>query len=346
MAASKALLFAPIVFILFAFASPARADEIAPAMYAGGNLRVAVTCAESFGSVDNGLRVAIDGNYVRPLRTNAISNVTLDSNNNQVVLTVPTDVGFVVPPGHHHMRVEMPDCEADDREIDVSPSHARFVEGRLLLANDSLKGTVGAPDGFGLVLGGYTMGLPRSLLSGSGPDWARSPTAYTIDPASTHGLWLVTSVERRYFTFALDSMWGWGSANGHIAANDSSPATDFSASMLQWSMALRIGARLPLRYASLAAGSGIGFSLWIFNHTDAANRAAMTDAVSNVNAVWQVPLWASLTIKPACGWGIQGLASYGVQPTRSDASSLFLGIGILFQPSASCSETPGVDVSP
>ena len=58
----------------------------------------------------------------------------------------------------------------------------------------------------------------------------------------------------------------------------------------------------------------------------------------------EVRYWLGLTIKPGCNWGLQLLASYDMRPTDFDNSGLSFGAGLMFQPSAACSEPAGVQV--
>jgi hypothetical protein len=92
---------------------------------------------------------------------------------------------------------------------------------------------------------------------------------------------------------------------------------------------MRAGFRVRLHDAALEAGTGIGGNL----------------AVGPVKTGYDAyaPLWAGLTIKPGCNWGVQLAASYDVFLTSSD-HSVSTTAGLLWQPSNACSEPVGVVV--
>ena len=65
---------------------------------------------------------------------------------------------------------------------------------------------------------------------------------------------------------------------------------------------------------------------------------------SGMDASVFVPVWASLTVKPACTVGVQLLASYDVHPTASSDTGATIAAGLLWQPSNACSDAPGVRI--
>jgi hypothetical protein len=339
--------------------APSPAPDLTPALYEQGNLRVAVRCAESFETPEQGLRVSLDGaGPLPPLRVNGEQWLGTDARGHLMTGWSATDVGYVAPPGLHRVHVDAPDCIPEDRDVVVSATHAERVDGRLAVARAALDGPVGAPDGFGLVLGGFTAPYPESIRSGV-DSMGMSPTAYSIDPTSAQGVWLASTFERRYFALALDTTLGAGQLGGNVRSPaDTPPApggspgpSPFTGSFLETGLALRVGARLPLRYAALAAGSGIGGSLWLVNQATVASGGASPGqtsamAVQGVHAAWDVPLWAAVTVKPFCGLGVQALASYDAEPSQSWHGGVMLGVGLMFQPSAACSESAGLGVRP
>jgi hypothetical protein len=356
-AACIGLLIAPSL----AHAQPnAPAPELAPALYEVGNLRIAVRCAESFETPDRGLRVSLDGS-AQPLPavgTNGANWFGTDAHGHLIGGWVATDVGYVAPAGPHRVRIEAPDCVPEERDVVLSAFHPEHIDGRLSVASPMLEGPAGAPDGLGLVLGGFTAPYPESLRSGVST-MGISPTAYSIDPTSTQGVWLSTSYEHRYFALGLDLTFGAGQVAGTVRSLPGAPLVTpiatgplpFSGTVFDNGLALRIGARLPLRYATLAAGSGIGGSLWMMTQakvdgSGATGGVVVADAPQGLNATWDVPLWTSVTLKPFCGFGMQALASYEAEPSNSWHGGVTLGAGLLIQPSASCTENPGIDVKP
>jgi len=340
--------------------APAPAPIINPALYESGNLRVGLRCAESFQTPAAGLRVTLDGSAqpLPPAQINGENWFGTDAKGRLIGGWIPTDVGYVAPPGAHHLRVETPDCVPEERDVVVSPAYAERVDGRMRVASPMLEGPVGAPDGFGLLLGGYTTPYPESLRSGVRTTLGDS-TAFAIDPTSAQGFWLSTSFERRYFALALDTTIGGGHLSGSVRALQSAPAgmpgsppsaVPFTGSFLDFGLALRVGARLPLRYATLEAGSGIGGDLWATIDANDASTGApnmtVAEGAQGLSGALYVPLWASTTVKPFCGVGVQGLASYDAEPSNGWHGGVALGVGLLLQPSASCSEPAGVAVRP
>jgi hypothetical protein len=341
--------------------APAAPPELAPRLYDAGNLRVAVRCAESFETPERGLRVSLDSDSrpLRPLRTNGETWLGTDAHGHVTAGWVTTDVGYLAPLGSHRLRIEAPDCVPEERDVVLTASHAEYVDGRLLVARPVLEGPVGAPDGLGILLGGYTSPYPESLRSGV-HTLGLSSTAYTIDPASTQGFWLSTSFERRFFALAFDATFGAGQLTGTMRSLPGAPTMTpiatrplpFSGSFLDGGLTLRVGARVPLRYATLEAGSGIGGSVWVVDQAKIAPAAAASAngivlaEPPGANAAWHVPLWAAVTLKPFCGVGVQALASYDAEPDASWHGGVLLGAGLLLQPSASCAETATIDVKP
>ena len=57
-----------------------------------------------------------------------------------------------------------------------------------------------------------------------------------------------------------------------------------------------------------------------------------------------VPVWASLTVKPACNFGVQLLASYDVVPGQAVEDRVTIAAGLMFQPSNACAEAPWLRV--
>lgn len=329
----------------------ARAEPpgIAPNMYPQGNLRVAVKCAGELRTPENGLRVTIVGSGapLKPLHLNYQAGNTVDENGNSYVVSWVTDVGFLAPPGRQRIRLEASDCAAEEREVEISPSHATTIEGNLSIATPSLLGTVGAPDGFGVLIGAFRSTLPGSIARGSasGPLGAAD---YTLDRSTLTGGVFSVSGEHRNAIFALDTTFAYGSVGGQSYPAKGGGPFALSGWMLEYGLTFRIGARLPLHDFALMAGSGIGGALWVRDvklaTTGLDGEVASTPTGPALS--WHVPLWAGVTYKPACSWGVQLMASYGVTPTNFDANTTTVTGGLLFQPSSACSEPVGVNVSP
>lgn len=323
-----------------------------PALFGDGNLRISLACADTFLTPENGLQVSLDGAPIEPVGTNYQSYLWTDTDGNLSAGSAPTDVGFLVAPGHHHLRIESPDCTVDDRDLDVAGNYADFVSGRLPIARDELRGPTGAPNGFALALGAVSMPYPNS--SRTGTDLFQ--TSYALDPASSTGVWLSLGIERRHLAIWLDDTIAWGPMTGRVWAapgslTGSQGMYSFTANNLEFGMAARIGARLPLGSLALAAGTGLGGTTDIMTSskvdTGSAPNYTAPSGPSGASAAWYVPMWAAATIKPSCSWGIQAVASYDIEPLEDGfPGGLEVLAGAEWQPNDACSEPVGVRVRP
>ncbi len=79
--------------------------------------------------------------------------------------------------------------------------------------------------------------------------------------------------------------------------------------------------------------------MWI-NRPDTGNSASLPSG--DMDADWYVPLWTAVTYKPGCNWGAQLMASYDVHPTSTNEDSRAFLAGLLYQPSAACSDRAGL----
>jgi hypothetical protein len=276
-----------------------------------------------------------------------VTGYAVDEDGNSYAVTSVSDYGYLAPPGERVLRLEAPGCAPDEQRVHVSASHAKHVDGRLAIADDWLQGPAGAPDGFGLAMGGFSMSVPGSVARGTST-FVNHATPYAIDGARISGLVLSTSFERRFLALALDTMWGYGSFSGSVSPAGASGPLSMTGNLLRWSARLRIGARLPLGRVSLAGGSGLGGGMWVVNRAtvDESTYGGFTETPQGVHGSWSLPLWASATFKPACDWGVQVIGSYDLEPTHTDQSALFLGAALLWQPSAACAEPERVRVTP
>lgn len=205
-----------------------------------------------------------------------------------------------------------------------------------------LQGPVGAPAGLGIAVGGYSLGVPRGMQAGTVTGLS-GDSGYTTSGGQLRAIWMSASYEHRYLATALDGTFGWGTLNGTVQGT----ATSFQESAMASTFTLRVGARLPLRYLALAVGSGIGGSLWFEQpQADATAMNAIITKPSSGPFFWHLPFWAAATVKPLCDWGIQALASYQLEPNSSDGNTFGFGVGLVWQPSPSCSQAAEVRVVP
>jgi hypothetical protein len=331
-------------------------DAIAPNLYPEGNLRVAVYCAESIEirTPETGLRVLIDGKTdgEKSLKTNFMTTLgTQTVNKVQVPVTLMnyTDVGFLVHPGLHHLRIETDDCAPLDADVTISGTHAVNVEANMEVSKDVLKGPVGAPWGGAWLFGASYGTMPSALFQPhEGTHYAGYGTPSTI------GGLLGFTYEHRYFAAMFNYFIGYGSYSGtatqEMPTTGSAPTTAFSGSQFDMMVELRLGARLPLHYVTLMAGSGIGASMWIASATASTSATATTDfggtLPDSLSGFWHIPLWGAVDIKRFCNWGIEIGGALNVQPTAFDGSYTLFHAGFIYQPSPSCERVAGINVSP
>jgi hypothetical protein len=307
-------------------------------------LRVGVRCADALATPDGGLRVTVDG---APLSGGVVEGVNqwYWGKHGPYTRWEATDVGFAVASGVHRIAVEAPGCAAEARDLDVGPQAPRSLVGRLSIVDESLAGPVGAPNGIGLALAYVQTGLPASTGSSGFAGYAGS---YRIDHTDSRGAAMTLSYERRALAVAWDYGLGGGTRTGTIQAGlggASGPEMPFSEATMQMRSSLRIGARVRWNEIALAAGGGLGGEMWMATAPSGnVPTAVVLTLPHGVDANWFVPVWASLTLKPSCSWGVQALASYDARPTDLSSSGVSLGAGVMWQPSDACAQRPYVVV--
>jgi hypothetical protein len=331
-------------------------DGIAPNLYEQGNLRIAATCAEHRGVLapGDGLTVVLDGKPEpeKPLKANILTSMGTQMVNNVAVQTLFHEVGsvgFIVPPGPHHLTLRAPDCDPVEADVRVSGTHSTDVTADMDVSSAFLAGPVGVPAGLGLAIGGYYGGIPHSVLY--------QGQVKTIDGAPTQGGGVFElTYDHRFLTLGMLYAVGGGSYSGTVynptpGSGELPGPFPVHGSQLENLVELRVGGRLPLRYVALSAGSGIGGSMWIGTGTVDTSSVPLTSiadaqAPQGVNVLWHVPLWAAIDLKPACDFGVRLTGAYDWQPTGNGGSFLLVGAELLWQPSPACSRTPGVNISP
>jgi hypothetical protein len=270
--------------------------------------------------------VRVDGAPARGGNLNEGLAVGYTKHGNPYLTVVPTDIGFTIAPGTHRVTIGAPGCAPLDAQLSVDRIMPAFVSGRLPVSDDSLQGPAGAPNGVDVMLAAYSSsrGAHTSTdLSGA--------TTYAWNDIDTTGGMMSLGYEHRDLAVAYDIMVGTASATG-TSMNMANP---FNANLLQIGNQLRVGFRVPEHTVALAAGAGLG-----------GDANVVTSGLLGVGGDFDfyVPLWASLTIKPSCDWGVQVLASYNMHPTSMNESAPELVAGLQWQPSASCSEQAGLTV--
>ncbi len=151
------------------------------------NVRVTVTCADYFVAPRDGLQLTLDGVVQPALGIDSAMLTDADG----VGSAVETDVGYHIARGHHHLALSTPDC-ASATDLDVQ-SLELDLTGQLAITNDSLRGTITAPNGFGFTLGGFH---------------AAAQTAAQ----------LTMSISYQHWVFAIDQRYGSEAAGGAFSA--------------------------------------------------------------------------------------------------------------------------------
>lgn len=258
----------------------------------------------------------------------------------------PTDVGYVVAPGRHHVQIDAPGCASTAFDMDAYADRTQHAVGRLAVADASLGGPAGAPDGFGLMVGLWHGAVPMGPKAN---DLFGQTAAFDAGHTTTGGV-LSLSAERRHFALAVDLTFADGAVAGEVSGRSlegNVPTSQpFSGSAYASTSQLRIGGRVPLHEVALEAGSGLGLQWWITSATLAGGLTSGLFAPSGIDGSFYLPLWLGAEIKPACDWGVQVLAQYDVHPMSTDTDDFEMMAGVLYQPSASCSEPAGVHVAP
>jgi hypothetical protein len=316
------------------------------AAYPGGALRIDVTCADYWATPERGLTVAVDGVSYPALGENGMSGFELAVYHHiatPIWTWTPTDIGYSAAVGPHHISVAAPGCAPLDADVTIGPLRPAVVTGRLPISDSMLSGPTGAPNGFGITIGAFTRAQPSHASTND-----LFSAAYTFDSTTVQGAAVSTSVEHRALAVAWDFAFGTAASSGTSAYEGDFPTEShtpipFTGDEYAMRGAFRIGARLPLQEVALAGGAGLGGDVVITSET-AAQNGSLALPPSGVDADWFIPLWAQLTIKPSCNWGAQLYASYDVHPTASGESAPEFGAGIMYQPSAACSDPAGLVV--
>jgi hypothetical protein len=321
-----------VLLALVCAAPLASADPIIPQH---DNLYVDVHCADYWANPDRGLNVRVDG-AAQDARGVESTPVLRASKHGAYTEWVPTDISFLVAPGTHEIAIDAPGCASSVQQIVFAPYAPVFVSGRLPVTDDTLRGTTGAPNGFGVLLGAYNQARgPRASSNDI------EPTRFAYDGNAATGGWLSMTFEHRGTAMAFDMLYGGGSISGTAMGTDGVPYR-FSGGTFQIGYALRIGKRLAFDHIALAAGAGIGGSLWI-NHGNVDGNEFLANP-NDADPDWYVPLWSALTYKPDCNWGLQVLAQYQVHPGSTNEDAPTIAGGLLWQPSAACAERAGIAV--
>ena len=326
---------AAVVMVILPTSTALHAEPFRPRLE---NLHVSVNCADYWADTDRGLRVDVDGSPQPPAGENGAPATGYTSDGTPYSTWITTDVAYAIAPGVHHVAISAPGCSPIEEDIDTTSVLPISVSGRLPVADPSLRGPTGAPNGIGVATGVFFGG--RGAYGGTNDIFS---SHYDYQRVATTGGYLTTSVERRGIAFAYDI----DVARGETAGIASTPASfdmpagsaPFTGSVLQIGMAARLGVRQRFGEVAFAEGAGIGGDMWIHS----VNESGMsTTPPEEIDGDFYVPLWAQVTYKPGCNWGGQVLAAYDVHPGSSNEDVPSVMAGVMWQPNAACSDAAGL----
>lgn len=324
-----------IVILLSLVSSIAAADPHT------GNLRVAIACAETVATPERGLVVRVDGEPLAPAAINS-HVVMINHRGGPVPVTVLDDIGYDTSPGVHRVEIGATSCASESFATTIEPSGSEFATGRLAITDRALTGTVGAPNGFGVVIGAWIGHAPGSPVN-SGPV-ALDETATADSDHGMAGGMISTTLERRHLAMAVDVMFGAGGSSGRVSGEPPFTAGQtqpYAGTIYDARTQLRFGARAALGTIAIAAGSGLGFELWRTDNAVADPTSALY-APNGGDANVYFPVWTAVTVKPACNVGMQLLAQYDVYPLAMASNSVLIGVGFVVQPSDACRQPAGI----
>ncbi|MFT3697001.1 MAG: hypothetical protein QM831_27920 [Kofleriaceae bacterium] len=324
------------LLVLLVPAVAAAEPQVMPYLYTSGNLRVQMACAETDLSPDSGLAVDVDGIRQTALRVNGDVGVGVDENGVEYSTWTSTDTGFLVEPGHHRIAVSGPGCAPSVADVDVPSTHSEMMTGRLAISDSSLKGTLGAPNGFGFMLGFVSSPSPK----GPGTNDIFQQSFQYDGGYRAYGGAFNFEHQRRNLYVSWDTAFTIGSISGVTTSGSSSNA--FTGSAYRITQALRIGPRVALHDIAIAGGGGLGYEAWL---ADGQNSTTL-DKPDGPDGSWFIPAWVSVMVKPSCNWGFEGIAEYDIHPTADDSNGMTFTAGVMFQPSDSCERGPSLRVVP
>jgi len=194
-----------------------------------------------------------------------------------------------------------------------------------------------AADGWGLAFGAFSTPFPGATGGTSGSVF---PTSYTADVPALEGFWFSSSRADGSTELAFDMRVGGTSYAGTARNTEMNTQTvGYTGTYIGTAGAIRLGKRIAWDDFALAAGIGIAGAVWTstITHTDpgAPIEATFVEPGPGATVDLYAPVWASLTVKPSCNWGVQALAEYDVRED-TDRSTPSLSLGMIWQPATAC----------
>jgi hypothetical protein len=191
---------------------------------------------------------------------------------------------------------------------------------------------VGA-DGAGTTIGWFSRAYPGPA---SGTNGNVFPTNYTADPSHANGLWISGSRTHGSTVVAGDLGLGGGSFSGMAQSESGGQWVPYTTTYGGLALDIRVGKQLAWRNVALAGGVGVGGAVWGGPSSYDMSTFVFVQPPDEPVVDLYLPLWASLTIKTSCDWGVQAMASYDVRPLDTTTSSPSFGVGLEWQPASAC----------
>jgi hypothetical protein len=333
MAPYRLFIFAVISASVLAVAAVAHADET-------GHVSVDAMCADGRATPQRNLEVLVDGVSQTSMGMDAEGSVFVDGDGALRYGETPIGYGYDVPAGKHRVRISSDDCAPMEREVDIGSKTK--IEASLPVTDPFLFGSVGAPNGFTMGLFAFRTSLPRSITANVHPTFDTTGHAhFDVDASSLYGVTFSGGYVHRFFVSHFDLSFGGASASA-MGTHGDGTTESFDALMMVIDTQARIGVRVPLDDVAIEAGTGFGASLWIAS-TGAALE--MTDLSSATKQTLDIPVWASVLVKPTCDLGVEIGAAYRFDPLDSADSTTMVDAGLVWEPNDSCDRAPSFEAT-
>jgi hypothetical protein len=305
-------------------------------------VRVSVGCETADPlAPEQGLRVTFDDDPA----SQAVSDVRRRWNNDQQADVVDSAT-YPIDPGHHVVRVRAPDCATGSVGVDVDRAGTQIVRGVLAPRTSFLtRGPAATPDGWRLALGAWAGAT-------SYDDYWRFAETRNVRLLSSPktsvvfaGPMLTLGLVSPFIALSFDARYGSartrGTTPGVASGTTEVTSLDGHTTASRGDFTARFGPRLPLYYAAVAGGGGVGLAIEnVSSPTYGANLGA------NVSAFW----WIAVDAQPVCDWNVELMVARArVAGLGSATTSDTFALGIGYQPSDRCHRVrvavPGLKVT-
>lgn len=314
---------------------------------AGPELRVAVGCDDPRPrSPEEGLSVYLDGS------ANATTPRGVQKSWREDAQGAVVDyVSYPIAAGTHTAHVRFPGCEGAETRVEVVPGKPAEVKGVLRPeGNFFSRGPAGYPDWWRVSAGMWTTTthfnrfyelLLRKSASDNNGDRVVTFGSSKGDVAAA-GPALSIGLVGRWLTFLFDLRYAsgstTGSTNGMYTPNGAQSRAvvgpiDGTATIHTYYAGLRFGAKVPLQYASIAAGPGVAFAVQDISSASYGQHAEPSLHLSG---------WAALDVQPICDGFVQAMVQRAAVAESGDPSgstSFVFSLG--YQPNQRCRREQG-----